>query len=167
MQRPRHPDLAARLFGARPEHTLALLRAAWPTAVGEELARRTQVVALDRGVLRVMVPDIRWQRSLLRVRGDILSRLRTVAGRAAPRTLGFVTGPLADLAPRSEPLPPAKDAETPAAVRDAAASIPDPEIRERFVQAAGRYLSRFGRDQARPTGAPPSGSDDGGSRSSG
>src|SRR5262245_65310270 len=103
MQRPRHSDLAARLFGGKPEHTLALLRAAWPSAVGDELARRTQVVALDRGVLRVMVPDVRWQRSLLRVCGDILARLRTVAGRAAPRTLGFVTGPVADPAPRPQP----------------------------------------------------------------
>ena len=165
MQRPRNPDLAARLFGARPEHTLALLRAAWPSAVGEELARRTQVVALDRGVLRVMVPDVRWQRSLLRVRGDILARLRTVAGRAAPRTLGFVTGPVADPAHRPEPTAVVRDVETPAAVRDAAESIPDPEVRARFLEAASRYLSRFARDQARP-GAPPSGSA-GGSRSSG
>src|SRR5574341_1196686 len=45
MDRPRHPDLAARLFGTKPEHTLALLRAAWPSAVGDELARRTEVAA--------------------------------------------------------------------------------------------------------------------------
>jgi hypothetical protein len=171
MQRPRNTDLAARLFGGRPEHTLALLRAAWPTAVGEELARRTRVVALDRGVLRVMVPDIRWQRSLLRVRGDILARLRTVAGHASPRMLGFVTGPVEDTAGKPEPLPavePAEPAEPPAAVQQAAESIPDPEIRARFLAAAGRYLSRFGRDQARPTGAPPSGSgSEGGSGSSG
>jgi hypothetical protein len=170
MQRPRHADLAARLFGAKPEHTLALLRAAWPTAVGEELARRTQVVALDRGVLRVMVPDMRWQRSLLRVRGDILARLRTVAGRASPRMLGFVTGPVedsAETAARVEPRPAVEPAEPPAAVREAAESIPDPEIRARFLEAAGRYLSRFGRDQASP-GAPPSGSGSaGGTGSSG
>jgi Dna[CI] antecedent, DciA len=167
MQRPRNPDLAARLFGAKPEHTLALLRAAWPTAVGEELARRTQVVALDRGVLRVMVPDVRWQRSLLRVRGDILARLRTVAGRASPRMLGFVTGPVADSAPKATPASPVVDhAEAPAAVRKAAESIPDPEIRARFLETASRYLSRFGRGQADTTGAPPSGSA-GGSSSSG
>jgi hypothetical protein len=100
------------------------------------------------------------------VRGDILARLRTVAGRASPRTLGFVTGPIADLAPRAEPSPPPKDLETPAAVREAAQAIPDPEIRDRFLDAARRYLSRFGPDQARPTGVPPSGSA-GGSESSG
>ncbi len=158
MQRPRNSELAARLFGARPEHTLALLRAAWPSAVGEELARRTQVVALDRGVLRVMVPDVRWQRSLLRVRGDILSRLRAVAGRASPRTLGFVTGPVADPAPAAEPAAAVEPVELPASVSEAAASIPDPELRARFLEAARGYLSRFGRDQASPAGAPPSGS---------
>ena len=165
MQRPRNPDLAARLFGAKPEHTLALLRAAWPSAVGEELARRTQVVALDRGVLRVMVPDVRWQRSLLRVRGDILMRLRTVAGRATPRMLGFVTGPVADSAPRVAPAPVVDHAEAPAAVRQAAESIPDPELRARFLEAAARYLSRFKADQADTTGVPPSGSAGGSSTS--
>jgi hypothetical protein len=168
MQRPRHPDLAARLFGGKPEHTLALLRAAWPTAVGEELARRTQVMALDRGVLRVMVPDMRWQRSLLRVRGDILARLRIVAGRASPRALGFVTGPVPEAAAKAAPATAVEPAEPPAAVRQAAESIPDPELRDRFLKAAGRYFSRFGKDQPSPTGAPPPGSGSaGGSRSSG
>src|SRR4249920_1374901 len=112
MDRPRSTDLAAKLFGGKPEHTLALLRAAWPTAVGEELARRTQPVAFDRGVLRVMVPDLRWQKSLLRMRGDILSRLRRVAGRASPHALGFVTGTLPDPGPPGPP--PAKAPVAPA-----------------------------------------------------
>ncbi|HSD28660.1 MAG TPA: DciA family protein, partial [Vicinamibacteria bacterium] len=102
MDRTRDPDFAARLFGARPEHTLALLRSAWPVAVGPELAHRTEVVALDRGILRVKVKDARWQRTLLRMRSDILSRLRGVAAGAAPRGLGFVVGPLA-----APPAPPA------------------------------------------------------------
>jgi len=158
MQRPRNTDFAARLFGAKPEHTLALLRAAWPSAVGEELARRTQVMALERGVLRVMVPDMRWQRSLLRVRGDILTRLRSVAGRAAPRALGFVTGKVALAPSPPEPAPVVAAAPAPAAVREAAQAIPDPEIRDRFIEAAGRYLARFGHPQADAAGAPPSGS---------
>jgi hypothetical protein len=167
MQRPRNPDLAARLFGAKPEHTLALLRAAWPSAVGEELARRTRVVALDRGVLRVMVPDVRWQRNLLRVRGDILMRLRTVAGRASPRALGFVTGPVADPAPKAALVPVADHAEAPAAVREAALAIPDPEIRARFLEAAGRYLSRFAQAQAGGAAGPPASGPAGGSDGSG
>ena len=148
MDRTRDPDLAARLFGARPEHTLALLRAAWPVAVGSELARRTEVVALDRGILRIKVPDARWQRTLLRMRADVLSRLRRVAAGAAPWGLGFVVGPVA-VPPEPPPMPPATPAApAPPALVEAAGAIPDPEVRARFLAAAGRYLARFGPAQA-------------------
>ena len=153
MDRPRDPDFAARLFGSRPEHTLALLRAAWPAAVGPDLARRTEVVALDRGVLRIKVPDPGWQKNLQRMRGDILSRLRRVTGGAAPWGLGFVVGPVA--AP-PEPVPPPKAAPTPPApdaVAEAAGGIPDPEIRARFLAAAARYFARFAGDQAGGAGS--------------
>ena len=107
MDRARDPDFAQRLFGGRPEHRLALMRAAWPAAVGPDIARRAEVVAIDRNVLRIKVPDPRWQRTLLRMRGDILARLRTVAGDAAPRALGFVVGPVAEAAEPSSPPSPA------------------------------------------------------------
>ena len=151
MDRPRDPALAARLFGTKPEHTLALLRAAWPGAVGDELARRSEVVALDRGVLRIKVPDMRWQRTLVRMRGFILARLRRVAGQAAPRGLGFVTGELADPGePAPATAPVLKAPPAPALVAEAAEAIPDPEIRARFLAAAGRYLARFRPAQAGP-----------------
>jgi len=143
MERPRDPDLAARLFGASPERALALMRAAWPAAVGPELARRTEVVAFDSGVLRVRVPDATWRKGLLRMRGDILGRLRGIAGKAAPRSLGFVEGgvtppPQAPAAIRS-----AVEPALPASVVSAAEAIPDPELRVLFLAAAGRYLCRF------------------------
>jgi hypothetical protein len=153
MDRPRDPDLAARLFGTKPEHTLALLRAAWPGAVGDEIARRTEVVAFDHGVLRIKVPDLRWQRTLVRMRGDILGRLRRVAGQASPRGLGFVTGEVKGLGDAAEAPPPAApEPVAPAIVAEAAQAIPDPEIRARFLAAAGRYLARFGAGQAGPGG---------------
>ncbi len=162
MERPRNPDLAARLFGGKPEATLALLRAAWPGAVGEELARRTEVVALDGGVLRIKVPDMRWQRTLVRMRGFILSRLSRVAGQAAPRALGFVTGEVPD---RGADAPAAAVPEVvppPPLVAEAALSITDLELRSGFTAAAGRYLARFGPTQAGSadgsTGGPAKGS---------
>jgi hypothetical protein len=148
MDRTRDPDLAVRLFGSRPEHTLALLRAAWPAAVGPEIARRTEVVALDRGILRLKVPDARWQRSLLRMRADILARLRSVAGGAAPRGLGFVVGRVADSPAPALEHPVAPLPRAPRAVAEAAGVIPDPETRARFVDSAARYLARFRGDQA-------------------
>ena len=147
MDRTRDPDLATRLFGSRPEHTLALLRAAWPAAVGADLARRTEVVAFDRGVLRVKVPDARWQRSLQRMRGEILARLRSVAGGAAPRSLGFVAGPVAEPPAPAPPPEAAPPLPAPEAVAEAARAIPDPEMRARFLASAARYFARFRRDQ--------------------
>jgi hypothetical protein len=145
MERPRHPDLAAQLFGSSPERRLALVRCAWPAAVGPELARRTEVVALDGGLLRVRVPDWAWQKTLFRMRGDILARLRAIAGRAAPHALGFVQGRVreepAAAPPPAPPAPPA--AEPSAALVAAAATIADDALRQSFLAAAARYLARF------------------------
>jgi len=143
MDRPRDPDLAARLFGSSPERRLALVRCAWVAAVGPELARRTEVVALDRGLLRVRVPDSAWQRTLFRMRGDILARLRAIAGAASPHALGFVQGEVKEL-PAPPPSPPAPVALEPsAALVAAAAGIEDEALRAAFLAAAARYLGRF------------------------
>lgn len=144
MQKPRDPGLAAQLFGATPERTLALMRAAWPAAVGPEVARRTELVALDGGVLRVRVPDATWRRGLWRMRGDILARLRSIAGKAAPRSLGFVEGPVALVEPAAEAPPPNAPPPLPPSLIEASETIADPELRGRFLAVAGRYLGRFG-----------------------
>lgn len=143
MERPRDPDLAARLFGSSPERLLALMRAAWPAAVGPELARRTEVVALDSGVLQVRVPDATWRKGLVRMRGDILRRLRGIAGRAAPRSLGFVEGRVAANAPAPAAAAAPAELTLPASVAAAAEAIGDPELRRLFLAVARRYLSRF------------------------
>jgi hypothetical protein len=155
MDRTRDPDFATRLFGTRPEHALALLRAAWPAAVGPELARRTEVVALDRGLLRIKVPDAGWQKNLQRIRADILTRLRRVAGGTAPYALGFVVGPVPLPPEPAPPAPPGPPPRVPPALAEAARSIPDEEIRARFEVAAARYLARFAGAQAAGSGAGP------------
>lgn len=160
MERPRDPDLAARLFGSSPDHALTLMRSAWPAAVGPELARRTELVAFDAGVLRIRVPDTTWRRGLWRMRGDILARLRSVAGRAAPRSLAFVEGPVAAVEASPAPVLPSPLAPPPASVVDAASSIADAELRARFLAAAGRYLGRFASSpSATPSGSEASGSE--------
>ena len=139
-------DLAARLFGRSAAHALALLRASWPRAVGEDLARRTEVVAIEGATLRIRVPDARWRGVLHRMQPDILARLREVAGTLAPRRLGFMEGGAADPSP-----PKAAAATTVAAVQpcppalvEEAAAIDDAEVRDGFVATAARYLSRTG-----------------------
>ena len=137
-------DLAADLFGAAPARRLVFLKAAWPAAVGAELARRSEVVALDGDLLRIRVPDAIWRKSLWRMRSDLLARLRRVAGSAAPHALGFAEG---QVMVTTEEAPPRASAVVarplPAALAEAADAIPDVEVRERFRETAGRYLGRF------------------------
>jgi len=141
--------LARQLFGGSGEHTLALLRAAWLAAVGPELARRTEVVALEAGTLRVRVPDAGWRKTLHSMRGNLLSKLSAVAGDLAPRRLGFLETPVTTrssagpaalpvLTEEREPKP----SPLPLAVQEAAGAIADPDLRERFLESALRYLAR-------------------------
>jgi hypothetical protein len=144
LQHPVTVSLARRLFGAVPARTLALVRAAWPHAVGPELASRTEVVTLEGSTLRIRVPDARWRKELHRMQREILARLRVTTGELAPRRLGFVEGPVA---PGSTPSPRpgaevrVVDPAPPALVAEAAAGL-DPELRERFLEVAARYLDR-------------------------
>lgn len=136
-------DLARRVFST-PTARLALLRAAWPVAVGPELARRTEVLALEGRSLRIRVPDIRWKKTLHRMSGQILPRLREITGSLAPLRLGFTTGPVAPM-PALPPGPTpehAPAAEPPAAVVAEAQAIQDPELRRRFLRTAAVYLGR-------------------------
>jgi hypothetical protein len=146
LERAGEGDLAARLFGRDRGHAAELLRAAWPHAVGADLARRTEVIALEGHTLRVRVPDARWRTVLHRMQPQILGRLAGVAGSLAPRRLGFLEGavvvPPAEHGAASEPSEPGP--ACPASLAAPAAAIADPEIRAGFLAAAGRYLARVG-----------------------
>jgi hypothetical protein len=136
-------SLARRLFGAVPARTLALVRAAWPRAVGPDVARRTEVLALDDGTLRIRVPDARWRKELHRMQRDILWRLREIVGDLAPRRMGFLEGPVAMApAPEVSPTAPSGPPAPPAEVVAGAAVLEDPELRRHFLEVAARYLER-------------------------
>jgi len=135
-------DTAARLFGGAPERVRALMRAAWPLAVGPELSRRTEVLGIERGTLRIRVPDARWRIVLHRMQPDILRRLREIAGSLAPWRIGFVEGGMKDADPLP-PLPvPVEPIVLPVEVAGGAAEIEDEEIRLRFLATATRSLAR-------------------------
>jgi hypothetical protein len=142
-------DLARRLFAPGSMAAIALLRAAWPRAVGADLGARTEVIGVDAGTLRVRVPDARWRVVLHRMRHDILARLRETAGPAAPHRLGFIEGPVT---PRPSPSSVVSFPVRPAPpdVAAAAAAIEDAALRERFLESAARYLSRFAPNERRP-----------------
>jgi len=143
LARPAAVDLAARLFGGSPDRTLALLRAAWPLAVGPELARRTEVVAIEGTTLRVKVADATWRKALLKIRGPLHGRLRRVAGDLAPARLAFCEGPVR-CPPASVATAPIETTRVPAsaALVTAAESIGDEDVRARFLDSATRYLTR-------------------------
>jgi Dna[CI] antecedent, DciA len=131
---------ASALFGGSRERTLALLRAAWPRAVGPELARRTEVLALEGEALRLRVPDASWRRHLLQMRRPILDRLREVAGPLTPYRLSFTEGGLTAAAEVAARPPAAAVLEAPPSLVADAQVIADPELRARFLEAAARYL---------------------------
>ncbi|HEY6547442.1 MAG TPA: DUF721 domain-containing protein [Vicinamibacteria bacterium] len=145
------------LFG--PENALVLLRAAWPAAVGADLARRTEVVALEAGTLRIRVPDARWRNVLHRMRAQILAQLRAIAGDLAPARLGFLEAsvPMPELAelPRAAAVAPASPPPLPVAIVEAAAAIPDADVRARFLESAARYLGRRERPPSPETNPSP------------
>lgn len=142
LQHATSPGEAAALFRI-PEARLALVRAAWPHAVGPELARRTRVLGVDGSVLRVQVPDARWRKVLHRMQPTILGRIARVAGEAAPRRIGFIEAPIEE-AEHS-----ATDGEVaavplcvPELVERSATAIADPDLRRRFLETATRYLGQ-------------------------
>lgn len=138
------PSTAGRLFARAPFAQLALLRAAWTRVVGSEIARRSEVVSLDRRTLTVRVTDAGWQRVLHRMQAQILSRLAAIAGEMAPTRLGFVVGAIAPVPgePQSPALAEPRAPDPPAEVEVAARAIGDPELRERFLRSAALYLQR-------------------------
>jgi hypothetical protein len=150
LEKPDTQGLARRLFPPGSPQRLELVRAAWPLAVGEDLARRTEVLALEGRTLRVRVPDASWRKVLHRLRGPILGKLAAVAGDAAPDRLGFQeetfamragVNPARRLRPPDPPRAGAELAAPPAVAREAEA-IADPELRRAFLDVAARYLAR-------------------------
>ena len=135
-------SLGKRLFST-PELALKVLEAAWPRVVGPELARRTELVALEGGSLWVRVPDPSWRKVLHRMSGDLRHRLRRAVGDMAPGRLAFVLGPVAEPeAPAATPPEAAEPGPPSAALASAAEAIADPELRRLFLESSARYLRR-------------------------
>ena len=138
-------SLARELFGTSQERRFALLSALWPRVVGPEVARRSRVLSLDGERLRVKLAHGAWRKTIGRMRGEILLRLRDAAGPLAPRGLVFFEGTVEQeaAAPQRPPQPPS--GPLPEVVHEASRAIEDPEIREAFRASAARYLARGGR----------------------
>jgi hypothetical protein len=124
---------------------LAEITAAWPTAVGEAIARNAWPLRIGRdGTLHVAASSATWAFELDRMSAEIVERLASHLGDTTPAKLRFRPGPVpeppAEAAPPTPSEPPETSPETAAAAASAAAAIEDPELRELVARAARASL---------------------------
>ena len=134
-------------FGAAPG--VAAIVDAWPTAVGDDVARNAWPARVTRdGTLIVHTSSSAWAFEL----GHLEARLRKVLGPAAPPKLRFVVGPLPE-ATTSEEASRARGPVEPSpehvAAADAIASrVEDENLRKVVAKAAALSLARAAADRS-------------------
>jgi predicted nucleic acid-binding Zn ribbon protein len=111
-----------------------LLRAAWPQAVGQRIAAHARIVAVRESQetgrrLIVEVEDVIWQKQLQTMCGQILPRLRDIAGKDSVQSIEFRLG-----VPRRMP----KRAEQVRGAADEADGIQDPILRRLYKESRKR-----------------------------
>jgi predicted nucleic acid-binding Zn ribbon protein len=87
--RPAANALQAALQRAAPKTPLAAVQAAWPSAVGEQLAAVAIPVSERAGTLTIECADTVWAQELDLMQGSLLERLREAVGERAPQALRF------------------------------------------------------------------------------
>ncbi|MBZ5608862.1 MAG: DUF721 domain-containing protein [Acidobacteriia bacterium] len=107
-----------------------LARAAWPAAVGRNIARHAWVKALVRGNLVVEAEDGVWQQHLFHLRYQILPKLCDLLGAGIVREVEFR---IASAAPRRPPQ--TAQSAHPVESTDEADRIQDPAFRMVYKQA--------------------------------
>jgi hypothetical protein len=124
--------------------------AAWNGAVGAGVRRASAPLRLDGRVLVVAVVDATWKKQLERLADQLLFKLNAVLGAPIVTRVLLRVDPAAVEAASShdEPKVDAGDVEgcTAALARDAA-EIPDADLRDAFLRAAGRCLARVEQEE--------------------
>lgn len=118
--------------------------AAWVVGVGGPIRKVTTPIRLERKTLIVAVPDANWRTQLMSMRGQALFKLNSLLGSPLVTTIEYVIQP--DLIVQDTSAPQEVTFTAPekqvTALREQANRIPDPEIRETFLRAAGKCLER-------------------------
>jgi hypothetical protein len=135
-----------RRFG--PAAGMADLVAAWPSAVGDGIARNAWPARFQRdGTLIVHAVDAVWAFELTQQAGEIARRL----GELVPKGVKFVPGPLPE--PPAEATPSVETEPREATLEEArtaagwASAVEDPEFREVVARAARASLARAPSDR--------------------
>lgn len=133
-----------RQIGDSAEARQQAVFAAWTAAVGSQVRKITLPLRLERKTLIVAVPDQTWRTQLERIKGQALFRLNSLLGAPIITNIEFVINPQSLDDNQSAPaefhfVAPEKAAMP---LRDDAARINNPELRDAFLRAAGKCLER-------------------------
>ena len=118
--------------------------AAWVAAVGTQVRHVTAPVRLEKKTLIVAVLSPTWRTQLTRISGQALFKVNSILGAPTITAIEFVVNP--DLIATAETPARAFSFRAPEIqalpLRAKAQEIPDPEIRDAFLRAAGKCLER-------------------------
>jgi hypothetical protein len=140
-------DVQRELKRFGPVGAMAEIVRAWPTVVGDSIARNAWPARVSRdGTLHVATSASAWAFELGLLEADICERLERALGADAPPRLRFAPGPLPE--PPREPAdrrPPQPPKPTPEEEREAAnlaAPIEDENLRKVVAKAAAASLAK-------------------------
>ncbi len=133
--------------GAMPE-----VLAAWPDAVGEQIARNAWPARIARdGTLHVSASSSAWAFELSQLVGEIAARLQQALGEASPRRLRFTPGPLPERPPEGGERVKKERRNPSSAEREQAerltSEIGDEDLRKLVAKAAAESLARGSDDR--------------------
>jgi hypothetical protein len=145
-------EVSAALAKLGPAGAMPELLAAWPAAVGEQIARNAWPARIGRdGTLYVSVSSSTWAFELSQLAGEIAARLQQALGATAPRRLRFAPGPLPERgAEGGGKVKKERRKPTEAERRQAgrlASDIGDQELRKLVADAAAESLAKAADDR--------------------
>src|SRR5262249_39306406 len=118
--------------------------AAWSAAVGSQVRHVTTPLRLEKKTLIVAVQSSTWRTQLIRISGQALFKINSILGAPTITAIDFIVNPAliatTDTAPREVAFT-APDLQA-LPLRAKAQEIPDPDIRDAFLRAAGKCLER-------------------------
>jgi hypothetical protein len=139
-------DVRRQLGRFGPAAGMAEVVAAWPSAVGEQIALNAWPARISRdGTLHVATSSSAWAFELTQLESEIRKRLADAVGEAAPVRLQFAVGLVpetgSDPAPKEKRAVPKVSEALSAEGERIAASIEDPALREVVARAAAASLA--------------------------
>jgi hypothetical protein len=140
-------DIDRELARFGPAAGMRRIVGAWPSAVGETVARNAWPARLGRdGTLHVSTSSSAWAFELAQLAPTVLERLREALGEEAPAGLRFAPGRLPEPGPApaadAREAPPAPTEQELAAAETFAAGIADEDLRALVARAAAASLAR-------------------------